>query len=282
MIAAMYRFLLILFTTALCGQHHKIQMVLTNPRTVSTVFEKAMIARGDHKVFHEPWVVSYMYHEGNPEVFSQLPPLELREAKGYEAVKSLIYRWAEQQPVFLKDMIWCMGDDIINDVELLSDPDLILTFLIRDPARSIESFFLKGLEKFSMEKSAEFTELAFRYDELYRIAEKYLEIRGEWPIIVEAEELCKHPKKSMKAFCRQAGIPYLESSLKWEKGMPEEWKHLSTWHKDAADSKGFYVPERDKGRERFTLIPDEYKPFVERVYQDQYRYYRQLLAMRRK
>ncbi len=262
------------------AQHHKIQMVLTNPRSVSTAFEKSMRARGDHKVFHEPWVVSYMYHKGNPGVFSQLPPQELIEANGYEAVKDLIYSWAAHNPVFLKDMIWGMAEDIFNDQQLLSDPDVIFTFLIRDPALSIESFFLKSAEKMSLEKVLPFTALVFRYDALVRIAKKYREIRGEWPIIVEAEELCSNPEITMKAFCEQAGISYKEDSLKWEEGMPEEWEHLATWHVDAADSKGFFVPKRDEIKARFTLISAEHVSSLERIYQEQKPFYEQLRAMK--
>ena len=271
----------LLFTSHLCAQHHKIQVVLTNPRSVSTAFEKSMMARGDHKVFHEPWIVSHMYHKGNPDVFSQLPPQELRDADGYAAVKELIYSWAQQKPVFLKDMVWGISEDILNDRELLSDSDVVFTFLLRDPALSIESFFLKGLEKWNLEKSSYITQKVFRYDELVRIAEKYREVRGEWPVIVEAEELCSQPQTTMQAFCSQAGIDYIEDSLNWDEGMPEEWKHLASWHKDAADSKGFFVPKRDEIKARFTRIPDDYIAQMEQIYQQQKPFYDQLRAMKR-
>jgi hypothetical protein len=186
-----------------------------------------------------------------------------------------------QKPVFLKDMIWCMSHEILNDQDLLSDPDVIFTFLIRDPALSMESFLLKGSEKMSLEKIAGFTERVFRYDDLVRIAEKYREIRGEWPIIVEAEELCKSPEKTMQTFCMQAQIPYIENSLNWEEGMPEEWKHLATWHRDAADSTGFFVPKRDEINARFTMVPKEYVAFLEKLYQEQKPFYEKLRSMKR-
>jgi hypothetical protein len=44
---------LIMFSGLLNAGHHKIQMMLTVPRTVSTAFEKSMMARGDHKVFSQ-------------------------------------------------------------------------------------------------------------------------------------------------------------------------------------------------------------------------------------
>ena len=43
------------------AEEHKIQIMMTVPRTVSTAFERSMMARGDHKVFHEPWNSEYVY-----------------------------------------------------------------------------------------------------------------------------------------------------------------------------------------------------------------------------
>lgn len=269
-----------LLTFQLRSENHKIQIMLTNPRTVSTAFEKSMMARGDHKVFHEPWVSSYMYHSGNPDVFSQLPPQELIEAKNYEEVKALIYRYAAQKPVFLKDMIWCMGKEILQDDALLSDPNVVLIFLIRDPALSIESFFMKGMEKMPVDRILEFTPAVFRYQDLVPIAEKYRAIRGIWPVIVEAEDLCTNPHSTMKAFCTQAGINYLPAALSWEEGMPEEWKHLATWHLDAADSKGFFIPKRDEIKTRFSLVPQQYAPYLESIYQNQKPHYEALKKMK--
>ncbi len=269
-------------TQYLGAENHKIQIMLTNPRTVSTAFEKSMMARGDHKVFHEPWVSSYMYHAGDIDVFSQLPPQELIEAKNYEEVKALIYRYAKQKPVFLKDMIWCMGEKILSDDELLANPHVILTFLIREPALSIESFFLKGLQRMPLDKILEFTRDVFRHEDLVRIAKKYREIRGEWPVIVEAEDICSRPHSAMKAFCQQVGIAYIPQALSWEEGMPEEWKHLASWHLDAADSKGFFVPKRDELKSRFSMVPKEYVSILEEIYQEQKPFYDALQSMKGK
>lgn len=260
---------------------HKIQIVLTNPRTISTAFEKSIMARGDHKVLHEPWIISYLYHTEGSVAFTQQPSKELREVYGYEEVKALIYRWAEQKHVFVKDMVCGMGDEFLADDALLSDPQVELTMLIRDPARSIESFFLKSLEKFCAEGVISLAQDVFYYDILVSIAEKYHKLRGKYPIIVEGEELCRSPKKAMQAFCEQAGIPYIEDALTWKKEMPDEWKHFESWYQEVAHSTGFYIPESDEREERFTKIPEEYVDRLEEVYQKQLPFYQKLKAMKR-
>ena len=261
----------------LCGGHHKIQILMTVPRTVSTAFEKSMWARGDHKVFHEPWCATFLNNAG---LLSEKPPEELVEAKNYEGVKALFYRYAETKPVFVKDMFFAVKNELLQDEALLSDPDVILTILIRDPALSIESFFLKMNEKKVPEHSEEDTRLVFCYDFLVQLAEKYRALRGVYPIIVEAEELCANPYSAMESFCQQAGISFMPEALAWEKGFLEEWQHIARWHTDAANSEAFFIPKRTVNGTRFSAVPEEYVPALEAVYQEQMPSYAKLKAMR--
>lgn len=239
-----------------------------------------MISRGDHKIFHEPWVTSYMYRNGMRDIFSRTPSREIIDTKNYQDVKALIYSYAVHQPVFLKDMIWCMGEEFLNDEALLSDPSVFLTFLIRDPAISIQSWFLKGEEKMSFERTLEIIHSLFRYDYLVRIAEKYREIRGVWPIIIEAEDLCSHPQATIKAFCERACLPFLPEALFWEKGMPEEWEHLRIWHLDAANSSHFFVPTHDEIKGYFSLTSPEFIPSLEAIEKKQRPFYDKLRLMK--
>lgn len=260
---------------------HKVQILLANPRSVSTAFEKSMIARRDHKTFHEPWLVSLMYNQGRHSYFSQMPPKEIIETKNYNDVKQLIYHHASLKPVFIKDMVWSMKDELLQDEDFLSDRHVIFTFLIRDPGHSIESFFLKGTESAAPDEVVEFTQEVFRFDAIVQIAEKHRQLRGEWPIIIEAEDLCRDPQTAMSFFCRQAGINYMSESLKWDEGMPEEWKHFASWHEEAATSHGFFVPKRDASNTMFSQIPDQYVPALEKIYLEQKPFYEKLKTMKR-
>lgn len=266
---------LIMLNGLLSAEHHKIQMMLTVPRTVSTAFERSMMARGDHQVFHEPFDTSYFYHKGHHEVLKDLPPQELIEAKNYAEVKALIYRHAEQKPVYFKDMIWCVENEVLNDEALFADRDVVVTILIRNPARAIESWY-EELTAAGILNEPD----VFRYDALVQFAEKYREVRGEWPIIIESEELCANPEATMQAFCKQAGIRYLPESLTWKEGMPEEWKPLANWHRDAASSSHFHVLKRDGEKPTFSKIPASYLSKLEAICAKQTPFYETLRKMK--
>lgn len=264
--------ILCLGSDQLLAKSHTIQLMLTVPRTVSTAFERSIMARGDHKVFHEPWNMEYIYRLGK---LHQAIPSEIAEACGYAGIKRLLYRYAEHSPVYVKDMIWAIKDELLSDSDFLSDPQVILTLLIRDPTLSIESFFLKISEKASLEVALELTRDVFRYDSLVLLAEKYHAVSGKWPVILEAEELCARPVKVMQFFCQEAGISYLPEALAWPKGMPVEWEPLARWHEDAAESETFFLPQREAKR-RFSAIPEAYIPVVEAIYQEQKPHYDKL------
>lgn len=176
-------------------------------------------------------------------------------------------------------MIWAINTEILNDPTLLLDPNVILSILVRDPPLSIESFFLKISEKIPLDAAIKITRLVFRYDSLALLAEKYRKIRGEWPILIEAEELCASPETIMKDFCLRAGILYMPECLAWGEKMPEEWQHLERWHVETATSEGFFIPKRE-AKVRFSAIPEEYVPLLETIYQEQKPYYEQLLKMK--
>ena len=260
-----------MLSLGLSAEAHKIEIMMTVPRTVSTAFERSMMARGDHKVFHEPWNSEYVYRKQ----LGSTPAAEIADAGSYSGIRDLLYKYAEQKDVYVKDMIWAIQEDLLNDEALLSDPNVVLTLLIRDPALSIDSFFPKIYENASVEDAVKITEWVFRYDALLDLAKKYREIRGEWPMIVEAEELCIDPDTVMQNYCKNAGIAYLPESLRWDQKEAAEWEHTKSWHTDAAESTGFFASKR-LAKVRFSALPEECVPQLEAIYQKQKPYYEEL------
>jgi hypothetical protein len=265
----------LLFCQALIAEeaHYPIHILLTNPRSVSTAFEKSILSRGDYKVLHEPWESAFMVRESILHVFDQLPSEEIVEAKSYEDVKALIYRYAEQSPVFIKDMIWAMPEEFLQDEELLADPNVHITFLVRDPAKSIESYVVKGMQQAPAEETLKLAKLVYRYDALVKIAEKHHKIRGTWPLIIESEYLCLHPKETMETYCQYVGEIFVPEMLAWKAEMHDEWKHYAHWHTDAAKSTGFFVPKRDVSNVRFSGVDEQYREAMEQIYQEQKPFY---------
>lgn len=273
-----------LLVSPLDATNHKIQILLTNPRSLSTAFERSIIEREDHIVLNEPWTAAMIYRLK----LNTLPlPQEFMKAETYEGIKALIYRHATQKPVFVKDLI-LSANELLNDLEILSDPNIVVTLLIRDPALSIESFFLVSNQIHSCEKVIERAQFAFHYDDLYILAERHHKIRGKWPIIIDAEDLCKYPDKTMKAFCTQAEISYMDKALSWKpinpKDLPDSavWQFnvASQWHIDVVKSEGFFVPKRECVKHRFSSIPKDYICHLEKIYQAQKPFYEKLKVIK--
>lgn len=251
---------------------HPIRVMMTVPRTMSTAIERSIMERGDHKVFHEPWNTEYVHRMG---YLDHTPDQEIVECGSYEGIKRMFYRYAEQKPVFVKDMIWGIQEEIAEDRDFLSDPRLIMTLLIRDPVLSIESFFHKIAEKVPFEKALELTREVMRYDALLKLAKKYHEYRGHWPLVIEAEELCARPIEIMQDFCERVGMPFMPEALTWEKGMPPEWKPHERWHLVAAESEGF-VLSKGEAKRPFSSVPEKAVPILEAIYQEQKTFYEEL------
>jgi hypothetical protein len=139
-------FLATLATAQLGASQGKIILLLTMPRCVSTAFEASMMARGDLKVYHEPWTSAQLYRTGEPGYFSQEPPEEIKNASTYEALRDLLKEQAKTQNVFVKDMLYGLLPELWEDEAFLADPLVEFTFLIREPGKSIQSFYLKAVD----------------------------------------------------------------------------------------------------------------------------------------
>ena len=105
--------------------------------------------------------------------------------------------------------------------ELLLDPTVHHSFLIRSPAKAIPSFYrlcngdasaVTGFEFYDPEEAG-YRELRLLYD--------FLRSEGRDPLIIDSEELIKNPAVVMKRWCDDAEIEFDESMLQWNEGTRE-------------------------------------------------------------
>lgn len=81
---------------------HRITVLWTVPRSVSTSFERMMIERGDHTVFDEPFSRSYYYGpERRSDRFTESLP-----ASSDSELLDMLEKAATERPVFVKDMAY--------------------------------------------------------------------------------------------------------------------------------------------------------------------------------
>ncbi|MCP4349358.1 MAG: sulfotransferase family protein [Desulfobacterales bacterium] len=217
---------------------NKIIALWTHPRSISTAMERVMMERGDLKILHEPFSYLYYVHEGKATI-----PQEYRDPNHpteYPPIKEHIISSAEQSPVFFKDMCSHCHNDLSKDDEFLKR--LTNTFLIRDPAKAIASYYAMN-QKVTLEEIG--------YEQELKIFEKVADLTGKQPVVIDADDLEDNPEGVVRAYCNALDIPFISESLYWDAGHKEEWDIWKKWHADAAKSCGI-----QKNMETFEVTID--------------------------
>ena len=136
-------------------------------------------------------------------------------------------------------------------------------FLIRDPASVIVSY----LKIFDIENA---DLLGFRkqkeiFDYVYRLS-------GVIPVVVDAHDIIKDPKKMIEKICIRLGIPFLDTMLSWERGAREyDGVWTKFWYKNVNKTTGF---TRTSNR-----VLDVPKKYIE-IYNECLEYYNYLYQYR--
>jgi hypothetical protein len=131
-------------------------------------------------------------------------------------------------------------EPLVADEAILTQ--LTNTFLIRDPAKTIASYF-------AMNPDVTLDEIGLM--QISRVFDKVAEISGEVPIVVDADDLEDDPDGIMKAYCHRLGLPFIPEAMTWDPGHKTEWEIWKDWHKDAAQSTGI-----QKSMETFKVTID--------------------------
>ena len=223
---------------------HPIVALWAHPRSMSTATERVMRERGDCTVFHEPFLVDYYLNRG----VSDLAMLEEDKTKpqDYEGVRSMLLDAAGEGPVFFKDMSYYVVPRIFEDAEFARR--LCNVFLIRDPRRSIASYY-KLDPTFSLEEvgiEAQWQHYCYLKDRL-----------DEAPMVIEAEAVAEDPQGTIGRLWSYAGLPYAEKAFEWNaEDEPADWQYVRGWHDNAASSSGIRRDDKDP-KEVFGAVADK-------------------------
>jgi hypothetical protein len=239
---------------------HQIIALWTHPRSISTAFERVMMERHDFTVLHEPF--SYLYYVQKEGATIAQQHVDPNHPTDYTGIRSHIIDTAAQKPVFFKDMCSHCFNELRSDNHFLRR--LTNTFLIRDPAKAIASYY-------AMNPEVTVEEIGLK--QLYGIFEQIKSL-GEHPVVIDADDLENNPEGIIHAYCKALGIRFIGEALTWESEHKEQWKIWKDWHKDASQSTGIC-----KNMEKFSVTINN-SDHLRAFYEDQVPYYRILHANR--
>jgi hypothetical protein len=210
----------------------KIIALWSTPRSRSTAFMWMMKQRGDFLVLQEPFGRSAYYSE--ERIFNRAADITPKAEYNYQNVLQDLQLKAQKSQVFLKDFPYYFLQ-IVND-EFLGY--FQHTFLIRDPAQMLPSYYHKMPD-------LDFEECG--YKELFELFQKVVKNTGKIPVVLNADDLVEQPTDIVQEYCSRIGIPFLPEALKWNPpGNSDEigWWDNRSWNDDLRVSENFQQTEK--------------------------------------
>lgn len=281
--------ILLIFFSNLSAQH-KIIYLIAPPRTLSTVFLRAMHARGDMAVYNEPCEYCFLAKHKPDELQMYSDELPF---KTFEEIKTELEHAREKKHVFAKDTPYATYECFYHDDAFLTDPNIEFCFLIRDPHASLISFhkLLAGEILTGFDWITEW----LVYKQQYALFKKISKVRGKAPVIISSEELTENPEKIMQRFCDRMQITYNPSMISWpsleHSFNPRDWNDYTSleacelWHKNAINSTHFTSCKRDykidaQGEPTFVELDESIRSTVKEIYNYYMKSYKKMYKYR--
>lgn len=252
-------------------------ILICNPRTVSTAFEKSFMQRGDFSIIHEPYLQCWANRDSGEKSFSEHDEDLFDKTMSNEELKNYIFSASRKGPVFIKDMVLGIYEPLMSDDTLILDPNVRFAFLIRDPAKVLLSYYEK-LSK-NLPDFISYIPTVQRFDWQLELIEKIQKLRGEMPTIIDADDLVQNPSKIMNGFCETNNIEFKEDALSWEPGFDESWKPWAEFH-DVVSKSTSFKPTRTETD--FSVIPAKHREMIETHYRKQLLSYQKMYERRLK
>jgi hypothetical protein len=293
MLKTVFLFCMCLFGFSLYAEENPVVYLISTPRSLSTVFTRMMLGRGDFSVFSEPseWAyaltLEYQWSGMRTEEVEWEKDIVFRTdgPRTFEEVKQRIFKEAKKKPVFVKEMSFAVLEFLLNDLKFVKNPQVHFVFLIRNPHHSVISFYNK------LDSITKTWKNEVGYEAEHRLFQHIKKHARHKPLIIQAEDLYFHSEEVIEKLCRKLKIPHLQESLSWnmisETFNGDEWhevKHpmiMHVWHDEAFKSTGFHIPakyeEDDQGNPTFAEIIDSNdRSICREVYQFNKQFYDKL------
>lgn len=202
-----------------------------------------MRQRSDFECFLEPFETCAYY--GEDRIFQRFADTAAQPGCNYTNMFRALVEASERMQLFIKDHAYYV--DHIADASFLDA--FHHTFLIRDPAEALPSYFHK------------WPDLAFAetgYAAQRSLYDKVVQHSSPEPPVIDAGDLVSDPVATVRAYCDAVGIDFMPQALSWqapaESGENGSWDG-GAWHQYLSTSTGFqarprspYPDVRDNGK----------------------------------
>ncbi|HEV2123342.1 MAG TPA: sulfotransferase family protein [Chloroflexota bacterium] len=224
----------------------------SGPRNISTALMYAFRQRSDTVVVDEPLYGHYLRvtgaeHPGAGDV------LKAMDGDGERVVREILLAPCERPVLFAKNMAHHLVGLERGFLEKLTN--LLLT---RDPHDMLTSLVAQlpnpTLGDTGLEMQVEILE--------HELA------RGRAPVVLEAGEVLRNPRRVLSASCERLGLPFDEAMLTWPAGSkPEDGVWAKHWYANVHASTGFapYWAKATTLPQRLEPLLDECMPYYERL-----------------
>jgi hypothetical protein len=203
----------------------------SGPRNLSTAMMYSFAARGDCKVWDEPFYAAYLLETGidHPMRDAILANHDTDAAR--VAAQCVAPVGPEQSLFYQKHMTLHM----VPQFDRGFMRGLTNVFLIRHPARVLSSYVRKRENPTLMDIG--FVQQAELFDEVAGWL-------GQAPLVIDSADIRQNPRDALEKLCAALGIPFRESMLHWSVGpKPYDGVWASHWYGAVHRSAGFEDPE---------------------------------------
>ena len=229
----------------------------SGPRNLSTAMMYAFAARGDTRVWDEPFYAAYLAATGVDH-----PMKEAVIAAGISdptqvAAICAADQSADQRLFYQKHMTLHM----VPDFDRSFMRGLTNVFLIRHPARVIASYAKKR-------EHPELADIGFvQQSELF---DEVAGWSGSTPVVIDSADIRADPAGTLGRLCAALGISFTERMLSWSAG-PKAYDGIWAphWYNAVHSSTGFDDPEGalPKLSDEFQRLADQALPHYDRLAQ---------------
>jgi hypothetical protein len=264
-------FILMLFGHASIEANYPIYILLTHPRATATAFEKVIGTHEDITVLHAPYLDPYLakkYGLDHPFTKTLTNP-----SITYQDVTNHIFKLAEESPVFFKESGYVLIDYLKQHPEFYKNSQVKIAFLIRDPAKSVISFY---------RKMPSVDESIIGHKQLWDLF-VFLKSKLDFtPVVIDSDEFLKNPIPILQELGDNWGIKFDEKNLSWNSGYSSDWR-LKDWYVEVGASTRLEpyrgdVPREKDGTPLYEEVKDKKtREKLQGFYRSQNVYYQQLM-----